>query len=108
MHPTRMNDHLHPSLSSGDLPPGEAASSVARLRQTVADTLFQVTLAYPKLLAYRSMPGAWMALRVAAGIAGTGLVVLPLSLWNAWAFAPVGLVLFLLAVLVPPIRQDRG
>ena len=103
-----MNDHLHPSLSSGDLPPGEAASSVARLRQTVADTLFQVTLAYPKLLAYRSTPGAWMALRVAAGITGAGLVVLPLSLWNAWAFAPVGLVLFLLAVLVPPIRQDRG
>ena len=35
-------------------------------------------------------------------------MVLPLSLWNAWAFAPVGLALFLLAVLLPPIRQDRG
>jgi len=103
-----MNDHPHPTISPGDLPPAEAVSSVARIRLTVADTLFQVTRAYPKLLAYRSTPGAWTAMRVAAGIAGAGLVVLPLSLWNAWAFAPVGLVLFLLAVLVPPIRQDRG
>jgi len=103
-----MNDHPHAPLSPGDLPAAEAVSSVARLRQAVADGLFQVTRAYPKLLAYRSTPGAWTALRVAAGIAGAGLVVLPLSLWNAWAFAPVGLVLFLLAVLVPPIRQDRG
>jgi hypothetical protein len=103
-----MNDHPHLPLAPGDLPPAAGLSSVARARQAVADTLFQVTLAYPKLLAYRSTPGAWTALRVAAGIAGAGLVVLPLSLWNAWAFAPVGLVLFLLAVLLPPIRQDRG
>src|SRR5215470_11833242 len=103
-----MNDHPHPTISPGDLPSAEAMSSVARVRNAVADTLFKVTRAYPKLLAYRSTPGAWTALRLAAGIAGAGLVVLPLSLWNAWAFAPVGLVLFLLAVLLPPIRQDRG
>jgi hypothetical protein len=29
-------------------------------------------------------------------------------LWNAWAFAPVGLALFLLAVLLPPLRHDPG
>jgi hypothetical protein len=45
---------------------------------------------------------------VVLGTIGAGLVVLPLSLWNAWAFAPVGLVFFLLAVLLPPIRRDRG
>jgi len=103
-----MSDHPHPPLFPGDLPSAEAMSSIARVRNAVADTLFKVTRAYPKLLAYRSTPGAWTALRLAAGIAGAGLVVLPLSLWNAWAFAPVGLVLFLLAVLLPPIRQDRG
>jgi hypothetical protein len=103
-----MNDHPHPPLFPGDLPPAEAVSSIARVRNAVADALFQVTRAYPKLLAYRSTPGAWTALRLVAGIVGAGLVMLPLSLWNAWAFAPVGLVLFLLAVLLPPIRQDRG
>src|SRR5262249_61380423 len=97
-----MNDHPHPTISPGDLPPAEAASSVARVRQTVADTLFQFTRAYPKLLAYRSTPGAWTALRVAAGIAGAGLVGLPLSLWSAWGFAPVGLGVFLLAARVAP------
>ncbi len=103
-----MNDHPHPPIFPGDLPPAEAVSSIARVRDAIADSLFQVTRAYPKLLAFRSTPGAWTAFRVAVAIAGAGLVVLPLGLWNAWAFAPVGLVLFLLAVLLPPIRQDRG
>ena len=92
----------------GDLPPAEAISSSARFRQSVADSVFQISRAYPKLLALRSTPGAWTVFRVLLGVAGAGLVVLPLSLWNGWAFAPVGLVLFLLAVLLPPIRHDPG
>ena len=103
-----MNDQSHPPLFPGDLPPAEAVSGLARFRHSAADSLFQVSRAFPKLLAVRSTPSAWMAFRLALGITGAGLVVLPLSLWNAWAFAPVGLVLFLLAVLLPPIRQDRG
>jgi hypothetical protein len=103
-----MNDHSHPPLFPGDLPPAEAVSGLARFRDSAADSLFQVSRAFPKLLALRSTPSAWTAFRLALGIIGAGLVVLPLSLWNAWAFAPVGLVLFLLAVLLPPIRQDRG
>src|SRR5215510_1131585 len=103
-----MNDHSHPPLFPGDLPPAEAVSAIARFRDSAADSLFQVSRAFPKLLALRSTPSAWTAFRLALGIIGAGLVVLPLSLWNAWAFAPVGLVLFLLAVLLPPIRQDRG
>jgi hypothetical protein len=103
-----MSDHSHPPLFPGDLPPVEAVSGIARWRHSAADSIFQVSRAFPKLLAFRSTPGAWTALRVLLGIIGAGLVVLPLSLWNAWAFAPVGLVLFLLAVLLPPIRQDRG
>lgn len=103
-----MNDQPHPPLFPGDLPPAEAISSVARVRDTVADSVFQASRAFPKLLALRSTPGAWTASRILLGIFGACLVVLPLSLWNAWAFAPVGLALFLLAVLLPPIRQDRG
>jgi len=103
-----MSDHSHPPLFPGDLPPAEAVSAIARFRDSAADSIFQISRAFPKLLAFRSTPGAWTAFRVLIGIIGAGLVVLPLSLWNAWAFAPVGLVLFLLAVLLPPIRQDRG
>src|SRR5439155_8539593 len=103
-----MNDHSHPPIFPGDLPPAEAVSGIARFRDSAADSLFQIAQAYPKLLALRSTPGAWTAFRVALGFIGAGLVVLPLSLWNAWAFAPVGLVFFLLAVLLPPIRRDRG
>jgi hypothetical protein len=95
-------------MFSGDLPPAEAVSSLGRMRQSMSDTLFEISQGYPKLLALRSTPSAWTAFRILMGAAGAGLVVLPLSLWNAWAFAPVGLVLFLLAVLLPPIRQDRG
>ena len=103
-----MNDRSHPPLFPGDLPPAESVSGIARFRDTAADSIFQISRAFPKLLAFRSTPGAWTALRILLGLVGAGLVVLPLSLWNAWAFAPVGLVLFLLAVLLPPIRQDRG
>src|SRR5215470_12830264 len=103
-----MSEDSHSPMFSGDLPPAEAASGLTRFWQSVADSVFQISQAYPKLLALRSTPGAWTAFRVLLGAAGAGLVVLPLSLWNGWAFAPLGLVLFLLAVLLPPIRRDRG
>jgi hypothetical protein len=106
--PDPMNENSHPPLFPGDLPPAEAVSGFSRLREAFADSLFQASIGFPKLLAFRSTPGAWTMLRMLLGAAGAALVVLPLSLWNAWAFAPVGLVLFLLAVLLPPLRQDRG
>src|SRR5258705_5471152 len=97
-----------PQFLQGELPPAEVTSSLARFRDSVADSLFFVSRTFPKVLTLRSSPSAWTAFRILLGIAGAALVVLPLSLWNAWAFAPVGLVLFLLAVLLPPLRQDRG
>jgi len=83
-------------------------SSFARFRMSIADSLFVISRTYPKLLTLRSTPGAWTGFRILLGMLGAALVVLPLSLWNAWAFAPVGLAMFLLAVLLPPLRQDRG
>jgi hypothetical protein len=83
-------------------------SSLARFRMSVADSLFLISRTYPKLLSWRSTPSAWTGFRILLGALGAGLVVLPLGLWNAWAFAPVGLALFLLAVLLPPLRRDRG
>lgn len=103
-----MSTSSTPPILPGEMPPAEALSSVARFRESVADSLFFVSKAFPKVLKFRSTPRAWTGFRVMLGLAGAALVVLPLSLWNAWAFAPVGLALFLLAVLLPPLRQDRG
>jgi hypothetical protein len=103
-----MNASSTPPILPGEMPPAEVASTLARFRDSVADSLFFVSRTFPKVLTLRSSPSAWTAFRILLGIAGAALVVLPLSLWNAWAFAPVGLVLFLLSVLLPPLRQDLG
>src|SRR5258708_12229504 len=97
-----------PPLLPGELPPTETLSGLAEFRESVAESLFFLSRNFPNLLTLRSTPRAWTACRVMLGIAGAALVVLPLSLWTAWGFAPVGLALFLLAVLLPPLKHDRG
>ena len=97
-----------PPIVPSDIPRADAVSSFTRFRESVADSLFVVSRAFPKVLTLRSTPRAWTAFRILLGTAGASLVVLPLRLWNAWAFAIVGLALFMLAVLLPPLRQDRG
>src|SRR5437763_1891098 len=87
-----------PPIHPGEMPPPpEALSSFRRLRESAADSIFFISRTFPKVLTLRSTPRAWTAFRLLLGVSGAGLVVLPLSLWNAWAFAPVGLALFLLA-----------
>jgi hypothetical protein len=103
-----MNEEPHSPLFPGDLPPAAAASGYSRFRDSVADSLFHASRAFPKVVSLGSTPGAWTLFRVLLGAVGAGMVVLPLSFWNAWAFAPAGLVLFLLAVLLPPVTRDRG
>src|SRR6266705_4830368 len=103
-----MNTGSIPPILPGEMPPPEAVSSLTRFRESVADSLFFMSRTFPKLLTLRSRPSAWTGFRILLGAIGAGLVVLPLSLWNAWAFAIVGLALFLLAVLLPPLRHDRG
>ncbi len=90
------------------MPPAQALSPFERWRESAAELLFHVSRAFPKALTALSRPRVWTLFRVLLGSAGAGLVVLPLSLWNAWAFAPVGLALFLAAVLLPPLRRDPG
>jgi len=97
-----------PPMLPGEMPRAEVLSSFARFRESVADSVFFVTRNFPKVWTLRSTPRAWTAFRILLGVAGAALVVLPLSLWNAWAFAPVGLALFMLAVLLPPLLRDRG
>src|SRR5437764_11947798 len=97
-----------PPIHPGEMPPPEALSSFRRLRESAADSIFFISRTFPKVLTLRSTPRAWTAFRLLLGVSGAGLAVLPLSLWNAWPFAPVGLALFVLAVLLPPLKHERG
>ena len=103
-----MNVRSNPPALPGEMASVPALSSFERFRESAAELLFHLSRAFPKALTLLSRPRAWTAFRMLLGAAGASLVVLPLSLWNAWAFAPVGLVLFLVAVLLPPLRRDPG
>jgi hypothetical protein len=72
-------------------------------KEALVTAAFRTSQTFPQILALRATPRVWQAFRIFLGIAGAGLIVLPLGIWNAWLFAPVGLVLFLLAVLLPPV-----
>jgi hypothetical protein len=74
----------------------------ARLRRAGIAVLFAAILLVPKLLHVRRDPRAWFAFRIALGLLGAALVVVPLGLWSSWLAAVLGLVLFMTAVLLAP------
>ncbi|MGC1614732.1 MAG: hypothetical protein WA736_08605 [Candidatus Acidiferrum sp.] len=76
----------------------------ARLRNVLIGALFALVLLIPRLLRLRHNAQSWMAFRIFLGFAGAALVVLPLSLWNSWHAAIVGLTMFLGAILLPPAK----
>jgi hypothetical protein len=58
------------------------------------------------LVHLRRNPRAWLVFRVALGLAGAALVVLPLSLWNSWIAAIIGLAMFTAAILMPSAQTE--
>jgi hypothetical protein len=78
--------------------------TVVRLRNFATGSLFALVLLIPRLLRIRQNPGSWFAFRMILGFAGAALVVLPLSLWNSWLVAPLGLCMFLASILLPPAK----
>lgn len=93
-----LKDAAAPNISAGK-PFG------SHLRGLVFGSLFALVLLIPKVLHVRRDPRSWLALRVALFAAGAALVILPLSLWNSWLAAVTGLVMFLVAVLLPPAQS---
>ena len=77
----------------------------ARLRRVATAVLFATVLLIPKLLRVRRDPHAWLAFRIALGLLGAAMVVIPLGLWNSWLAAVFGLVLFLTAALLGPVAS---
>lgn len=68
------------------------------------NALFALAQLAHNLLHLRRNPRSWLVFRVALGFAGAALVVLPLSLWNGWIAAIVGLAMFTAAILLPPAK----
>jgi hypothetical protein len=80
----------------------QTANALARLQKMLIGALFAGVLLVPKILNLRRDERSWTAFRVLLGIAGAGLVILPLAFWNSWLAAIAGLAMFLTAALLPP------
>jgi hypothetical protein len=78
----------------------------ARLRAAAIGALFALVLLVPKILHLRRNPRTWFLFRLALGLVGAAIVVLPLGLSTSWFASIVGLAMFLTAVLLPPAKRD--
>jgi hypothetical protein len=79
-----------------------------RLKSFTGAGLFLLFQRFPKLLQLHRNEQAWGFLRIALGIFGAALVVLPLSLWSGYITAVFGLAMFLLSILLPPAETESG
>ncbi len=82
--------------------PAPSETLGSRVRALAIAGGFALVLLIPKILNIRKDERSWTAFRVLLACAGAGLVILPLSLWNSWLAAIAGLLIFLLAILLPP------
>lgn len=70
--------------------------------------LFLVIHRFPRLLQLHRNEKSWTLFRIALACVGAAIVVLPLSLWNGWITASFGLLLFVVAILLPPAELESG
>jgi hypothetical protein len=86
----------------------ERPSSAVRFRNGFIGTAYALAQIVPNLLHLRRNPRSWLVFRVALGFAGAALVVLPLSVWNSWIAAIIGLAMFTAAILLPSDNADTS
>jgi len=90
------------AIATGDL------SSFQRLRNFLGAAAFLFIQRSPKLLQLHRNEKSWTLFRIALGIFGAALVVLPLSLWKGWLTAIFGLLLFVASILLPPAETESA
>jgi len=76
------------------------------LRNAGIVVLFAGALLIPKIIHLRRSARSWFAFRIALGMVGAALVLLPLALWQSYLLAVVGLAMFTSAILLPSARPD--
>ncbi|MFI5058362.1 MAG: hypothetical protein ACHQLQ_09255 [Candidatus Acidiferrales bacterium] len=75
--------------------------SAPRSHNISIHALFALAQLAHNILHLRRNPRSWQLFRVALGLAGAALVILPLSLWNSWTVGITGLAMFTAAILLP-------
>ncbi len=83
-------------------------NSFQRLRNFVGAAAFLLIQHSPKLVQLHRNEKSWVLFRVALGVFGAALVVLPLGLWNGWLTAIFGLLLFVTSILLPPAETESA
>jgi len=84
--------------------PTQTETSNSRLRTAAIGTLFALVLLVPKILHLRRNPKSWMLFRLLLAAAGAALVILPLGYQNSFLYAIVGMLMFVSAILLPPVK----
>ena len=90
------------AIATGEL------NSFQRLRNFAGAATFLLIQRSPKLLQLHRNEKSWTLFRIALGIFGAALVVLPLGLWNGWLTAIFGLLLFVTSILLPPAETESA
>jgi hypothetical protein len=80
--------------------------SAPRFRNVSIHVLFALAQLARNLFHLRRNPRSWQLFRVALGLAGAALVILPLSLWNSWTAGIAGLAMFTTAILLPRANTE--
>jgi len=86
----------------------EQAKLLPRMRGFLGAALFFALRRFPRLLQLHRNESSWALFRFALACLGAAVVVLPLSLWNGWITAIFGLVLFVVAILLPPAQLESS
>ena len=81
-------------------------SALLRVREFFGAWFFLVVRRSPRLLRLHRNPKSWALFRVALGVFGAALVVLPLGLWNGWITAIFGMLFFVASILLPPAQRE--
>jgi hypothetical protein len=77
-----------------------------RFRNVSIHFLFALLQLAHNILHLRRNPRSWQLFRVALGLAGAALVILPLSLWHSWTAGIAGLTMFTVAILLPRANTE--
>jgi hypothetical protein len=80
--------------------------ALLRVRDFFGAWFFLIVRRSPRLLRLHRNPKSWALFRIALGLFGAALVVLPLGLWNGWITAIFGMLFFVASILLPPAQLE--
>lgn len=86
----------------------DEAKFLPRVRSFIGAALFFAIRRFPRLVQIYRNENSWAVFRFALACSGAALVVLPLTLWQGWFTAIFGLVLFVMAILLPPAETESA